>query len=128
MKLRILLAVLAIALLGSCRTAPIFNVSGAPVVVAAGKQATMENVTAAINRAGKMLGWQMSETAPGVIAAHIELRTHTADAEVRYDTKTYSITYRSSTNLDAQGDQIHKNYNGWIENLDRGIRTELSLI
>ena len=30
-------------------------------------------------------------------------------------------------NLDASGDgQIHKNYNGWIQNLTRGINAQLS--
>jgi hypothetical protein len=53
------------------------------------------------------------------------LRNHTATAEVKYNTKTYSIRYLDSTNLDASGGNIHKNYNGWIENLDREIRAEL---
>ena len=127
MKIKLVLMAFALALLGGCRTAPIYNVSDAPVVVAAGKQATMESVKAAITRAGVSLGWQMAEAAPSVIKAHIALRTHSADAEITYNTKTYSIVYRSSTNLDASGGQIHKNYNGWIENLDRDIRAQLLL-
>ena len=128
MKLKIFLLAVAVGLLGGCRTAPIHNVSDTPVVVAAGKSATMENVKMAIMRAGTQLGWQMTESEPGLINARISLRTHTASANIRFDTKTYSIVYRDSTNLDAQGGSIHKNYNGWIENLDRDIRTQFLLI
>jgi len=125
MNWKIVFVAIAIAVLGGCRAAPIYNVNSAPVVVAAGKQASMDNVKAAIMRAGNGLGWQMTDTAPGVINARIALRNHTAGIEIRYDTKTYSITYRDSTNLEAAGGNIHKNYNGWIENLDRDIRAEL---
>ena len=38
------------------------------------------------------------------------------------------ITYKDSINLDAGTDgTIHKNYNGWIQNLNKGIVTQLSL-
>ena len=125
MTWKAVLIVVTFALLGGCRTAPTYNVSNAPVVVTPGKQATMESVKAAILRAGNGMGWQMTDTAPGVINARIVLRTHTASVDIRYDTKTYSITYRDSINLDASGGNIHKNYNGWVENLDRDIRVEL---
>jgi hypothetical protein len=125
MNCKIALVAVAFVLLGGCRTAPIHNISEASVVVAAGKQATADNVKTSILRAGAGLGWEMSEAGPGAILAKISLRTHMASADIKYTTKTYSITYRDSNNLDADGSQIHKNYNGWIENLDRAIRAEL---
>lgn len=125
MNYRIALIAVAFVLLGGCRTAPIYNVNEAPVVVASGKQATMDDVKTAIMRAGGRLGWQMTETGPGVINARIALRGHTASVDVNYNTKTYTIAYRDSTGMDARSGQIHKNYNGWIENLDRDIRAEL---
>jgi multisubunit Na+/H+ antiporter MnhE subunit len=125
MNYKTLLLAIAVVLVAGCRTAPIYNVSDSTVVVAAGTQATMDNVKTAILRAGNRLGWQMTETAPGMITARISLRNHTATAEVKYNTKTYSIRYLDSTNLDASGGNIHKNYNGWIENLDREIRADL---
>jgi len=48
--------------------------------------------------------------------------------DITHDTKQYSINYKDSTDLGASGGQIHKNYNGWIQNLDKGIRTQLSLL
>lgn len=38
---------------------------------------------------------------------------------------TYDVSYRDSTNLDYRDGQIHRNTNGWIENLNNAIRMEL---
>jgi hypothetical protein len=61
----------------------------------------------------------------GVINARLNVRADAAVVDVRYSVKSYSIIYRDSTNLEYRGGQIHKNYNGWIQNLDREIRNEL---
>jgi hypothetical protein len=123
-NLRIALVAAVLVFAAGCTSRPILNVDNAPVVTA-GKAATMQDVQAAIVRAGNTLGWQMIPARPGLVTGRLELRTHIAVVEVTYDAKTYSIRYKESVNLDAQGGNIHKNYNGWIENLDRGIRTEL---
>ena len=33
-----------------------------------------------------------------------------------------------SSNLQYDGKTIHSNYNGWIQNLDKAIRTQLTLL
>lgn len=126
MKFRssLVLAGIVIAMLGGCRSAGIYNVSAAPV--AANKAVSMDDVQKAIIRAGAGLGWQMKPVEPGLIVGTLTLRTHMAMVNVKYDTKTYSITYKDSSNLDYTGDSIHKNYNGWVTNLDRGIQSQLS--
>lgn len=126
MKFRssLVLAGIVIAILGGCRSAGIYNVSAAPVV--ANKAVTMEDVQKAIVRAGVGLGWQMKPVEPGLIVGTLNLRTHMAMVDIKYDTKTYNITYKDSSNLNYSGDSIHKNYNGWIQNLDSGIRSQLS--
>ena len=58
----------------------------------------------------------------------IALRTHTAAIDVEHTTKSYTIKYRDSQNLDARDGMIHRNYNGWIQNLDKAIRSELTLL
>ena len=78
-----------------------------------------------IIRAGSQLGWVMTPVRPGLVSGRLDLRTHIAVVDVPYDAKSYSIKYKESTNLNADGANIHKNYNGWIENLDRNIRAEL---
>lgn len=126
MKFRssLVFAGIAIAILGGCRSAGIYNVSAAPVV--ANKAVSMDDVQKAIVRAGVGLGWQMKPVEPGLIVGTLHLRSHMAMVDIKYNTKTYNITYRDSSNLDYTGDSIHKNYNGWIQNLDRGIQAQLS--
>ena len=126
MSLRILAAIAAAALLMvGCRTAPILNVKEAPVNVAVGQSASLATVEQAIIRAGVGLGWAMKVEKPGLIIGTLNLREHTAVVEIPYTTTSYSILYRNSVNLDQQGDTIHKNYNGWVQNLDQGIRRQL---
>ena len=67
----------------------------------------------------------MTPIDPGLINGRLVLRGHTAVIDVRYTATNYSITYKESANLDYRDGQIHKNYNGWIENLNRDIRANL---
>jgi hypothetical protein len=119
------LVCLALAGLVGCTMAPVRNVSDAAVVTGSGKAPTVEQVRSSIVRAGTALGWMMTPNDPGVVVGRIALRGHSAVVEVRYTAKDYSITYKDSTNLEYRDGQIHKNYNGWIENLNRDIRTNL---
>jgi len=122
-----LLVAATMAQAGCFRCDPVYNVVDAPVTTASGKPLTDDQVKAAIIRAGAALGWQMKEEGPGVVSGTLFLRKHEARIEIPYSTAKYSITYKSSVNLDASTDgQIHKNYNGWIQNLNRGITAQLS--
>ena len=124
--LRVLvLAAASVALLAGCRSAPVRDVINEPVVVTGQRQATMEDVEKAIVRAGSATGWRMRPVAPGLMEGTLNLRSHTAIVDITYDTRTYSIKYKDSTNLGYDGRNIHSNYNGWIENLDKGIQTQL---
>ncbi|WP_331649021.1 hypothetical protein [Piscinibacter sp.] len=121
-----LLAAATLAQAGCMRCDPILNVSNAPVTSASGKALTDDQVKSAIIRAGAALGWQMKEAGPGKVTATLLIRKHTAEIEIPYSPTSYSITYKSSVNLDEGDGQIHKNYNGWIQNLNRGINAQLS--
>ena len=123
--LRIIVFAAIVALcVGGCTTRPVRNVENQPVVTA-GKAATMEDVERAIMRAGQGLGWVMTPVKPGVVTGRLELRTHIAVVDITYDTRAFSIRYKDSTNLDYGNGNIHKNYNGWIDNLEREIRANL---
>jgi multisubunit Na+/H+ antiporter MnhE subunit len=115
-----------VALAGGCVTAPIYDVVNAPVV--SNKAASMDDVNKAIVRAGTQLGWVITPESPGKLTGRIALRTHTAVVDITHDSRTFNIKYRDSTNLEASGDQIHKNYNGWIQNLEKGIRAQLATL
>ena len=122
------LAVLAAAAaLTACNTmAPIQNVSNVPVSSSSNKPLTAAEVRNAIVRAGAGLGWVMKDAGPGTINGTLILRTHTAEVTIPYSATSYGIVYKSSINLQESGGMIHRNYNGWIQNLNRGINAQLA--
>lgn len=127
MRIRSAAILLTVALAATaCTMAPIMNVEGAPVMTASGKSLSQSEVRSAILRAGAGLGWQMKDEGPNTIVGTLNLRTHTAVVEIPYSTKAYSVRYRSSVDLDEADGQIHKNYNGWVQNLTRAINSNLS--
>lgn len=112
-------------LAGGCATPqPVLNVTQAPVASNKGNLGA-DDVRQAIVRAGAGLGWQMNPDRPGHVTGRLLLRTHVAVVDIDYTPKNDSIKYRDSTNLDYDGSKIHKNYNGWIQNLDKAIQVQL---
>ena len=126
--LRICAVIVAAAglLFAGCAGQPIQNVDKSPIILPPGKTVTLQQVTTAIMRAGTRLGWQMQPQAPGKLTGRLDLRGHAAMVDVEHDTKTYSIKYRDSVNLNAKDGTIHRNYNSWVQNLDKNIRAELT--
>lgn len=118
--------VVAVAVSGCAVHQPIMNVADAPTISASGQPLNKDQVRGAIVRAGAALGWQMKDENPNTLVATIQLRNHTAVVAIPYSAGKYSVQYRSSANLDEKGGTIHKNYNGWIQNLTRGINAQLS--
>jgi len=113
----------------ACAPVPVRNVVDAPVVTNV-DSVMLNEIRDAVTRAGASLGWIMVEEEPGLVRGTLRLRSHVAIVDVIFDTSTYSIQYVDSTNLDyseANG-TIHKNYNGWIQNLDTAIQRELAVI
>src|SRR5438105_233425 len=108
----------ALFMIVACVAQPVLNVSEAPIATNR-PNASSDDIRQAIVRAGSGLGWQMTPDRPGHITGRLLLRTHVAVVDVDYTQTTYSIKYKESTNLDYDGEKIHKNYNGWIQNLDK---------
>ncbi len=125
-KLTILL--LGVIIVGCAGVLPVRDVDNQPIVTASGKPPAADNVQKAIIRAGSQLNMRMSVVRPGVILATYSPRSDfTAVMEVTYDSKAYSIHYKSSDglNYDPQAHTIHKNYNSWVSNLQKRIDNEL---
>jgi len=122
MKTWTLVIAVVLLLLGGCRTADLYNVRGAP---GSSKAVSLGDVETAIRRAGHRLGWQIVPQGPGRAEGTLVLREHRAVVDITYDTKSYSILYKDSSNLNYDGKTIHSNYNGWIQNLDKAISKEL---
>ena len=117
--------VLATLLFAGCTSAPIYNVSNA-TYTSTEPGVTQQDIARAIETAGRSLGWIMKEKEPGHILGTLHLRTHTAVVDIYYDRTKYSITYKDSTDLDYDGTKIHRNYNGWIQNLSNAIDVQVS--
>jgi hypothetical protein len=111
-----------------CTSAPVYNVSEAPVSTASGKTLQASQVRQAIITAGGALGWRIADAGPGHLEGVLHLREHTAVVDIPYGATKYSILFKSGENLKAADGTIHKNYNGWIQNLDRGIHSALSAL
>lgn len=121
-------AALLVLPLAGCRTAPIYNASGVPLPARPGAALTLGDVSQAIASAGRKLGWRMEEVRPGELTGTLALRKHRAVVAITHDTAKFDITYKASEMLRQEGDQIHRNYNNWIRNLEKAIQSEIALV
>ncbi len=123
------LCVALVAITGCRGGGPIYNVKDAPVITASGKTPSLEEMQKAILTAGVGLNWNMAVVKPGHIVATLNVRSHQAVVDIVYNSKTYSITYKDSTNLKYNADKqtIHENYRSWIQNLDNNIRNRMTV-
>ena len=114
-------------MLAACNTlAPISNVDNVAISSQSNRSLNPQEVRGAIVRAGAGLGWVMKDDGPDRMRGTLALRTHTAEVEIPYSAASYAIRYRSSTNLMAADGKIHRNYNGWVQNLTRSINAQLA--
>ncbi|MFA6698602.1 MAG: hypothetical protein WCS28_00410 [Thiomicrospira sp.] len=111
--------------LSACKTTPVQNFESQPVP---SNIKSAEQVQKAIKLAGSSLGWIITDDGANKMKGVITLRSHQAEISIPYTAKNYSIVYRSSSNLNYNeaDNSIHKNYNGWVQNLDRSIKAQLA--
>ena len=123
-----LIAITVLALAGCARTAPLVNVNDSAVTPTTAKSLPASEVRKAIIVAGNSLNWSIKDAGPGKLEGTLRLREHAVVVDIPYSSKSYSIIYKRSENLqaNAEGTAIHSNYNSWVQNLDRAIRTEIS--
>ena len=129
--LSLVLACLTLVVFTSCRTGgQIYNVIDNPITTACGKEPSLDQVTKAIIDAGAQKNWAMGVVKPGHIVGTLNIRTHQAVVDIPYTTKSYSINYKNSLNLnyDAEKQTIHNQYAEWIKYLDNAIRARLTTI
>ncbi|MCH1925993.1 hypothetical protein L9G74_13190 [Shewanella sp. C32] len=91
---------------------------------------TFEEVRNAIVRGCKDRGWKPELVSEGVIKASILVRNrHQAEVRIPFDSKSYSIQYVKSDNLDydAEDHTIHRNYNKWVVYLSQSIQKEFDI-
>jgi len=130
--LSIILLSIFLAAISGCRSDTVYNINDESIM-SNKDNLTEEDVKKAIIRAGSALGWSMSAKEPGKIIATLNIRKHMARVSIRYTTEKYSITYDNSRNLnytvdEDEGPLIHSNYNGWVQNLDNSIKSQLNTL
>lgn len=111
-----------------CRTGLVYNVDKSPVSLYGDTEPTLQQVEKAIITAGARLGWKIKTVSPGVMVGTLALRDHLAVVDITCNTKEYSINYKDSSNLKYDGTNIHKNYNSWVQRLDKAINAEISTL
>ena len=94
--------------------------------IAAKSNPTLEQVTGAIMRAGPAKSWQMTLVRPGLVEAtrSWDKGKHSIVVNVTYNTRRYSIEYKSSENLKARGKSIHWSYNREVNRLNDEIQRQ----
>ncbi len=131
MKKMLLVGIILVLSIGfsGCGPAQVQNVPKQALATNQSK-ITNDDVFKSILRAGAGLGWIIKAVDENTAEGTLHLRDHTAVVTISYNTKDYSITYKTSTNLgyDAENNTIHSNYNGWITNLNRAIQVQLSTL
>jgi hypothetical protein len=103
---------------------PVYNVAAAPVVTASGTTPSLAQVKSAIITACRDKGWFVDPRVEGLIVATAHVRQHTAVVDVHYSPEHYAITYKDSEVLLYDGQQIHRNYNKWVQLLEARINAE----
>lgn len=101
----------------------IVNIENSPIT--SNQVLTIMDVERAIVQGCRVRGWQPRVIEPGHIEAVLYIRSHVAKVDIRFDTKTYSIKYKDSTNLDYRNGRIHRNYNKWVQNLNNDIQSKI---
>jgi len=121
LKLTLVIFITSLVMTG-CKQSPIYNVHKHKI-----SPHSKSRVYAAIKKAGQALGWQIYSLKSGVARGKLHLRKHVAVVNIYYNSRSYSIRYIKSKNLkyDAQKKTIHKNYNSWVQNLEKGIDARL---
>ncbi len=126
------LTLIAALALAGCRAAPLYSPSDIafaepPTTVT--KVLTTEDYKNAIIRGGAKRGWTFQEEEPGHLIGDVAVRNkHFATVDIYFDTESFSISYKSSQNLNynAGRNKIHPNYNSWIQNLQGEIQAEIT--
>ena len=129
LKISVITIAISLIFLSGCRSmriVPVVNIQNSAIEVD-GKY-SKSDVKKAIITAIKGQGWGIQSKKGNHIVAVLFVRQITATIDIKFNKKSYSITYKDSTKLNYDGTKIHRNYNTWIQNLDNRIQTELSSI
>lgn len=102
------------------------EINNSTITTKTGRAVPISDVRETIVAVGTKLGWKVVDVKPGLLEATLHRRDHSATVNIPYSASSYSIQFKSATNLGEKDGLIHQNYNGWVQNFDRGINAELA--
>ncbi|AUG05439.1 hypothetical protein [Pseudomonas sp. S09G 359] len=117
--LRATLITLALLTTAGCTSKPVLNTQHD---LPANTQASEEKIKTVIINALQKREWTVQRLSPQLVQAEITVRNQFyAAIDIHYTRTSYAITYRDSRDLGYKDGKIHRNYNRWINMLDRDI-------
>lgn len=116
------LASLALVVAACQNVRPIYDVSDRQFSESA-KKLSQQELDDLVISTGLKRGWHFRSISSGELEGQIHVRTHMAVVKVKISQEVFSITYRSSDNLNEKSGNIEHNYNRWIHNLEMDIAT-----
>jgi sarcosine oxidase gamma subunit len=127
MKKQILLVLLLVPVLSlsACKRQALVNWQSQPFNAPA--NATLKQVTQAIEKACADQNWRIKKRGPGQMTVELDIKgKHSATVNITYDTKQFSIVYWSSRNLNyrvsGSAEQVHPQYNIKVKLLKQRIQ------
>ena len=121
--LRVTLITLALLVTAGCTNKPVLNTQHD---LPADAQVSEEKMKTVIVNALQKREWTVQRLSPQLVQAEINVRNqYYAAIDIRYTRNSYAITYRDSRALGYKDGKIHRNYNRWVNNLDRDIMAGL---
>jgi hypothetical protein len=110
---------------------PIEDHDKIPVVASVNKDISAEQVRQAIIVGGARRAWTFADSGAGQLTGTLVVRNkHTVNVTVDYNSKSYSIRYKDSSNMQYVMENgvpvIHPFYNKWIDNLIADVNVELA--
>jgi hypothetical protein len=121
---RFLFVVIAAIAIAACQSEPIYNPKRS--IPLSAQNLGMDRIERAIIEGGQQRGWVFERAAPGHLVASQSQMKYDAVVDIRFDTQTYEIMYRSSRGMREQPGTIHAHYNFWIRNLQSDIDGRLN--
>jgi hypothetical protein len=104
---------------------PLLNHENVAVSDSKGQPASAAQIRAAIATAAASHGWQLSASGASSMVATLHVRgKHSVSTDVDWAAGTFSVKYRDSVNMNYSGNEIHPNYNRWVQQLVNTIRAE----
>lgn len=108
------------------RTKPVLNIVDAPIFTGSKETPALKDVEKAIRAAAVEERWVVTKIEDGHLQAELTVRRHFAKVDITYSSEAYSIKYNDSVLLLYDGEEIHRNYNNWVQQLSDRIKIELT--